>query len=61
MLPLRDINPTRRFPIATVILIAINVLVYFVFNPISIICFVKPVFVNLFFLYSSLLFLPCVA
>ncbi len=32
MLPLRDINPTRRFPIATVTLIAINVLVYFVFQ-----------------------------
>ncbi len=32
MLPLSDINPTRRFPIATVILIGINVLVYFVFQ-----------------------------
>lgn len=28
MLPLRDINPTRRFPIATTILIAINVVVF---------------------------------
>ena len=28
MLPLRDVNPTRQFPIMTVILIAINVLVF---------------------------------
>jgi len=28
MLPLRDVNPTRHFPIMTVILIAINVLVF---------------------------------
>lgn len=32
MLPLSDINPTRRFPIATVTLIGLNVLVYFVFQ-----------------------------
>jgi len=28
MLPLRDVNPTRNFPIMTIILIAINVLVF---------------------------------
>jgi membrane associated rhomboid family serine protease len=28
MIPLRDINPTRRFPLATVVLIAVNVLVF---------------------------------
>jgi membrane associated rhomboid family serine protease len=32
MLPLQDINPTRRFPIVTLILIAVNVLVYLVFQ-----------------------------
>ena len=32
MIPLKDDIPTRRFPIVTVILIAINVIVYFVFE-----------------------------
>ena len=32
MLPLQDINPTRRFPIATLTLIGINVLVYLVYQ-----------------------------
>ncbi len=32
MLPLSDINPTRRFPIATVVLIAVNVLVFVIFE-----------------------------
>ncbi len=32
MLPLSDINPTRRFPLATVVLIAINVLVFVIFE-----------------------------
>ena len=32
MLPLKDDIPTRRFPIVTVVLIAINVIVYFVFE-----------------------------
>ncbi len=32
MLPLSDINPTRRFPVATVTLIGLNVLVYFAFQ-----------------------------
>jgi membrane associated rhomboid family serine protease len=32
VIPLKDDIPTRRFPIATVILIAINVIVYFVFE-----------------------------
>ena len=32
MLPLRDLNPTRRFPIATLTLIILNVLVYFIFQ-----------------------------
>ncbi len=29
MLPLKDYNPTRRFPVVTVLLIAVNVYVYF--------------------------------
>lgn len=33
MLPIRDINPTRIFPIATVVLIAINLLAYFLWQP----------------------------
>ena len=33
VLPLRDQNPTRRFPIITVVLIALNVLVYFAVQP----------------------------
>jgi membrane associated rhomboid family serine protease len=32
MLPLKDDIPTRRFPIVTVVLIAINVIVYFLFE-----------------------------
>ncbi len=32
MLPLRDINPTQRIPIANFTLIAINILVYFLFQ-----------------------------
>ncbi len=32
MLPLRDINPTRRFPIMTLILIATNVIIYVLFQ-----------------------------
>ena len=32
MIPLKDDIPTRRFPIVTVVLIAINVIVYFVFE-----------------------------
>ena len=33
MLPIRDINPTRIFPIVTVALIAINLLAYFGWQP----------------------------
>ena len=33
MIPIRDINPTRIFPIVTVILIAINLLAYFGWQP----------------------------
>ena len=32
MIPLKDDIPTRRFPVVTVVLIAINVIVYFVFE-----------------------------
>ena len=32
MLPIKDLNPTKRFPIANITLIAINVLVYFVYQ-----------------------------
>ena len=32
MIPLKDDIPTRRFPIVTVVLIAINVIVYFLFE-----------------------------
>ncbi|GAB4576097.1 MAG: rhomboid family intramembrane serine protease [Anaerolineae bacterium] len=32
MLPIADLNPTKRFPIANITLIVINVLVYFVFQ-----------------------------
>ncbi|HYN90632.1 MAG TPA: rhomboid family intramembrane serine protease, partial [Thermoleophilaceae bacterium] len=32
MLPIKDDIPTRRFPVMTVALIAINVIVYFVFE-----------------------------
>lgn len=32
MLPIKDLNPTKRFPIINITLIAINVLVYFVFQ-----------------------------
>jgi rhomboid family protein len=31
LFPLKDDIPTRRFPVVTVALIAINVIVYFVF------------------------------
>ncbi len=33
MIPIRDINPTRIFPIVTVVLIAINLLAYFGWQP----------------------------
>ena len=33
MIPIRDINPTRIFPIATVAIIAVNLLAYFVWQP----------------------------
>ena len=32
MIPIKDDIPTRRFPIVTVVLIAINVIVYFLFE-----------------------------
>lgn len=32
MLPIKDLNPTKRFPIINIMLIAINVIVYFVFQ-----------------------------
>jgi membrane associated rhomboid family serine protease len=33
VLPLRDLNPTRRFPIVTLLLIAVNLFVYFAVQP----------------------------
>jgi membrane associated rhomboid family serine protease len=33
VLPLRDLNPTRRVPVVTVLLIAVNVFVYFAVQP----------------------------
>jgi membrane associated rhomboid family serine protease len=33
LIPISDANPTRRFPIVTVILIAINVLVFLFVQP----------------------------
>jgi membrane associated rhomboid family serine protease len=33
VLPLRDLNPTKRLPIVTLVIIAINVLVYFAVQP----------------------------
>jgi membrane associated rhomboid family serine protease len=33
VLPLRDLNPTKRLPIITLLLIAVNVLVYFAIQP----------------------------
>jgi rhomboid family protein len=33
VLPLRDLNPTRRVPVVTVLLIAVNIFVYFALQP----------------------------
>ena len=33
VLPLRDLNPTKRTPIVTVLIIAANVIVYFAIQP----------------------------